>query len=81
MEEKDAEDPKFHRTSNGSFAIRTYTMERHYKNESTAGKLIATPMMSVLTWKATHTSTRSIGKQEIEDCIREGGGDKNRQSI
>ena len=71
-EETEEEDPNFHRSSNGMSAISTHKMERHYENSSTAGKLTAMPMMSVLTWMETYTTNRSIGKQESTNDMREG---------
>ena len=73
VEETEAEDPKFHCSANGRLEISTNTMEKHYENASTTGKLITTPMMSVLTWKATHTSDRLIGKPKIANEMRGGG--------
>ena len=56
-EEKETEYPKFHPVENERLVISTHTKEIHYENASTSGKLVATPMMSVLTWKSTHTAT------------------------
>ena len=83
-EEKETEDPKFHPVENGRLVISTHTKEIHYENASTSGKLVATPMMSVLTCKETYSSTQRIGKQESANDVKEphkysGGVKANRE--
>ena len=68
----EAEDPKFHHAANARSAISTHAIEVHYENSGTAGKLIPTPMMSVLTQKAMHTSTQHIVKKESINDMRGG---------
>ena len=48
--------PNFRCAANVRLAIITHTMEVHYGNAGTAGKLIDTPIMSVLTWKSMYTA-------------------------
>ena len=47
--------------------------EKKYKNASTARKLTATKMTSILTYKETHNTDRRIGKQESANDMRWGG--------